>query len=214
MTAAAVEASLRAVATAFVAGTVSEGHGCGSDGTSDGREGGGVELRWGPFFASLDRLGDDEYVEALELIYEGYLLHYRTGRLGIVSADDPQTALLAGDVFYARGLDLIAIRGDVASVALLARLMSACSCLRSLAAPFSDDDAVWAYAVAALAALRAGRPAERAGAFFDELDAMLAEGAPAAVPRRAAAAAAALGLPDPAPLAAAFAAPDRPADPR
>jgi len=92
--------------------------------------------------------------------------------------------------------------------------MSACSCLRSLAAPFSDDDAVWAYTVAALAALRAGRPAERAGAFFDELDAMLAEGAPAAVPRRAAAAAAALGLPDPAPLAAAFAAPDRPADPR
>lgn len=213
MTAVAVEASLRAVAAPFEGGTA--GGGASGDGrASGGPAGGAVELRWGPVFASLGRRDDDEYVEALELIYEGYLLHYRTGRLGIVSGDDPQTALLAGDVFYARGLDLIAVRGDVASVALLARLMSACSCLRGLAAPFSDDDAVWAYTVAALAALRAGRPAERAGAFFDELDAMLAEGAPVDVPRRAAAAAAALGLPDPAPLAAAFALPDPPADPR
>ena len=193
MTQASIEASLRTVAAPFAAET----------------PGAGVVLRWGPLFAAL--AGDDDvYVEAIELIHEGYLVHYRSGRLTVIAEGDRQTALLAGDVFYARGLRLIAARGDVASVALLTRLMSACSCLRTLAAPFAADDALWAYTMAALAAVRAGVARERAEVFFDELDAALAEGAPADVPQRAAAAAAALGLPDPAPLDAAFAALDPP----
>jgi hypothetical protein len=200
VTQASIEASLRTVAAPFAAKP----------------PGAGVVLRWGPLFADL--AGDDEvYVEAIELIHEGYLVHYRSGRLAVIAEGDRQTALLAGDVFYARGLRLIAARGDVASVALLTRLMSACSCLRALAAPFAADDALWAYTMAALAAVRAGTAQERAEAYFDELDAALAERAPADVPRRAAAAAAALGLPDPAPLDASFAPlepqPDAPAGP-
>jgi len=163
-----------------------------------------VDLRWGPLFAALDKGDDEAFLEAIELIYEGYLVHYRTGRLATIAADDRQTALLAGDVFYAHGLRTIASRGDVHSVALLTRLMSACSCLRSLAAPFAVDDGLWAYTMAALAAVRAGVPPAEAGAFFDEIDAELGRGAPADAPARAAAAAAALHPSDPAPLATAF----------
>ena len=196
MTSESVEASLRAVAAPFTADLVA----------------GPVALRWGPLFAAL--AGDDaEFVEAVELIHEGYLVHYRRGRLLAIAVEDRQTALLAGDVFYARGLRLIAARGDVHSVALLTRLMSACSCLRSLSAPFVDDDALWAYTMAALAAVQAGDAPADAAAFFDEVDADLAGGAPAQVPARAAAAAAALSLPDPAPLAAAFASLDLPVRP-
>jgi hypothetical protein len=184
-----VEASLRAVAAPFIVEPAA----------------GPVALRWGPLFTALDGGDDPVFVEAIELIYEGYLVHYRTGRLALIAPEDRQTALLAGDVFYARGLRLIAARGDVDSVALLTRLMSACSCLRSLRAPFAADDALWAYTVAAVAAVRAGVSPAEAGAFFDEVDAELAGGAPADLPVRAAVAAAALGLPDPAPLEVAFA---------
>ena len=38
-------------------------------------------LRWGPLFAALDGSWDDDYVHAVELIYEGYLLHYRESRV-------------------------------------------------------------------------------------------------------------------------------------
>jgi len=188
VTATPVEAALRAVAAplALVEATAP------------------VDLRWGPLFAALDRRDDGAFLEAIELIYEGYLVHYRTGRLATIAADDRQTALLAGDVFYAHGLRTIANRGDVHSVALLTRLMSACSCLRSLAEPFAVDDALWAYTMAALAAVRAGVPPAEAGAFFDEIDAELGMGAPADALARAAAAAAALHLPHPAPLATAF----------
>jgi hypothetical protein len=184
-----VEAGLRAVAEPFATGPAA----------------GGVTLRWGPLYAAL--AGDDEtYVEAIELIHEGYLVHYRRGRLAVVADGDRQTALLAGDVFYARGLRLIADRGDVSCVALLTRLMSACSCLRTLAMPFAADDALWAYTMAAMAAVRAGVALTLAEAFFDDIDAALAVGAPEDVPGRAAAAAAGLGLPDTAPLEAEFAA--------
>lgn len=189
MTQASLDERLRTVAAPFTLGSAARR----------------VALRWGPLFAALDGRDDPAFVEAIELIYEGYLVHYRTGRLALIAPDDRQTALLAGDVFYARGLRLIAARGDVQSVALLTRLMSACSCLRSLAAPFAADDALWAYTMAALAAVRAGAPPAVAGALFDEVDIELADGAPADVPARAAAAAAALDLPDPAPLVAAFA---------
>lgn len=189
MTGPSVEAGLYAVAAPFATGPSTPP----------------VALRWGPLFAALAGTEDAGFVEAIELIYEGYLVHYRSGRLALIAADDRQTALLAGDVFYARGLRLIAARGDVGSVALLTRLMSACSCLRSLGADFADDDALWAYTMAALAARRAGASPDRTSAFFDQIDAELVSRAPADVPARAAAAAAALGLNDPAPIDALFA---------
>ena len=120
-------------------------------------------LRWGPLFETLDGDGDDDYVRAVELIYEGYLFHYRQSRVSTTPADERETTLLAGDFFYARGLRLIAARGDADAVGLLARLMAACSQLRSVGAPFAADDALWAYTMGGLAALRGGTPAATVG---------------------------------------------------
>lgn len=185
-----VEAGLRAAVSAVAGGVPATGE---------------LPLRWGPFFARLDGGADDGFTLALELIYEGYLVHYRTGRVAPDALTDRRAALLAGDVLYARGLHLIAARGDVVSVSLLARLMAACSYLRSLEAPFAADDALWAYTMAALTAARAGLPPAQAAAYFDALDEEFSRGAPVDVPVTAAVAAAALGLADPAPLEAEFA---------
>ena len=137
---------------------------------------GPVVLRWGPLFDALDDDGDDDYVNAVELIYEGYLFHYRESRVSTTPADARETTLLAGDFFYARGLRLIAARGDAAAVGLLARLMAACSQLRSVAAPFADDDALWAYAMGGLAALRGGMPEAAVAGLFARFDAAVAAG--------------------------------------
>ena len=67
-------------------------------------------LRWGPLFDALDGDGDDDYVTAVELIYEGYLFHYRESRVSETPAAARETTLLAGDFFYARGLRIIAAR--------------------------------------------------------------------------------------------------------
>ena len=120
-------------------------------------------LRWGLLFAALDDAGDDEYGRAVELIYEGYLFHYRRSRV-TAAACDRETALLAGDVYYARGLRLVAARGDADAVGLLSRLMAACSYLRSVGAPFAADDALWAWTMAGLVALRRGADPHLVGA--------------------------------------------------
>ena len=59
-------------------------------------------LRWGPL---LEALGgdDDDYVTAVELIYEGYLFHYRESRVSAAPADERATTLLAGDGAGGRG---------------------------------------------------------------------------------------------------------------
>jgi hypothetical protein len=160
-------------------------------------------LRWGPL---LDALGgdDDDYVTAVELIYEGYLFHYRRSRVSETPADARETTLLAGDFFYARGLRLIAARGDADAVGLLARLMAACSQLRSVGAPFADDDALWAYTMGGLAALRAGTDPAAIATLFDEADEALAGDRVAAVGALVRAAVPRLGLADPAPLLAAL----------
>jgi len=156
-------------------------------------------LRWGPLF---DALGgdDDDYVTAVELIYEGYLFHYRRSRVSETSADARETTLLAGDFFYARGLRLIAARGDADAVGLLARLMAACSHLRSVGAPLADDDALWAYTMGGLAALREGTPAATAAGLFERFDAAVADGRAVDVRYLARAAARRLLLRDAAPL--------------
>jgi hypothetical protein len=158
-------------------------------------------LRWGPLLADLDGGSEDEYVRAVELIYEGYLFHYRRSRV-TAAACDQETALLAGDVYYARGLRLIAARGDAAAVGLLSRLMAACSYLRSVGAPFAADDALWASTMAGLAALRRGARPGVVERLFDDVDDGLVQGVAMDIAALAKAAAPSLALPDTSPLMA------------
>ena len=166
-----------------------------------------AELRWGALFDELDGRDDGEYVTAVELIYEGYLFHYRESRVCAADADAcRENALLAGDFLYARGLRLVAARGDVRAVGLLTRLMAACSYLRSVQAPFAADDALWAYTVAGLAGLRRDGAPPGPERLFERLDAGLFGGAGVDVPALAREEAPRLGLRDAAPLERALAA--------
>jgi hypothetical protein len=63
-----------------------------------------------------------EYELLLEMIFEGSLLHYGTGR--VVQTDDPDLALLLGDQLYALGLARLAALGDLAAVDALATVIS------------------------------------------------------------------------------------------
>ena len=108
------------------------------------------EPRWGALYMELDAGADEAFATDIELIYEGYLLHYRESRALVLAAADLETRLLAGDCFYALGLRGIAASGDADAVGLLARLMAACSYLRTAGAPFAADDALWAYTTAGL----------------------------------------------------------------
>lgn len=122
-------------------------------------------------------------------------------------ADDaPESTLLEGDLYYAHGLRLIVARGGGRAAGLLARLMSTCSSLRSMEASFAADDALWAYAMGGLAALRRGAPASAVERLFDQADAALAAGRVADVIPLSRAAVDELGLPDTAHLAQAVAA--------
>jgi hypothetical protein len=158
------------------------------------------EPRWGALYAELGTDADDTFATDIELIYEGYLLHYRESRAVTLAGDDLETRLLAGDCCYARGLRGIAARGDADAVGLLARLMAACSYLRGAGAQFGDDDALWAYAVAGIVAQHAGAAPEAVAALFDDVDAGFNASPPADVPAAVARAATRLDLPDPAPL--------------
>jgi hypothetical protein len=165
-------------------------------------------LRWGLLFDVLDGGGDQGYVTAIELIYEGYLYHYRESRVSAPVEDGHATQLLAGDFFYARGLRLIAARGDAEAVGLLARLMAACSYLRGVTAPFEDDDALWAYTMGGLAALRRGVPPTTAAALFERFDAAVTDEVAIDVRALARASVRGLGLKDAVPLNAELAAGD------
>ncbi len=156
--------------------------------------------RWGALYAELAADADQAFATDIELVYEGYLLHYRESRVLPLAADDLETRLLAGDCYYARGLRGVAARGDADAVGLLARLMAACSFLRSAGAPFSDDDALWAYTVAGIAAQHAGAAPDTVSALFDEIDAGFRATPAAGVPAVVARAAARLDLSDRAPL--------------
>lgn len=69
----------------------------------------------------------DDYVFALEYIYEGYLLHYGVSRL--LGPDRNDFHLLAGDYMYARGLNRTAAIGDLFCIRTLAGLVELCSYL-------------------------------------------------------------------------------------
>jgi hypothetical protein len=66
-----------------------------------------------------------DYELVVELIREGYLVHYGAGR--VVRTDDPDLALLAGDRLYALGLARLAELGDLGAVTRLADLIAECA---------------------------------------------------------------------------------------
>jgi hypothetical protein len=155
-------------------------------------------LTYSPLFVALAG-ADDVFEPAIECVYEGYLLHYRTSR--VFDADVPlETRLLAGDHFDALGLRLVAGQGDLESVELLTRLMSACSWLRSAERPFAYDDDLWALTVAGMAAVRRGGNAMAVLRAFDEVDRLIARDRVQRLPQVVRHAAGAVPLRDPAPL--------------
>jgi hypothetical protein len=83
----------------------------------------------------------------IEAVREGYLLHYGAPRL--MSREDDDLALLAGDRLYALGLERLAAAGDLAAVNALADLI-ALSAQAAAAADAALSDAVWAAGCAEL----------------------------------------------------------------
>lgn len=88
------------------------------------RDPGGAEPRLGLLAAAgpRARTAPAEYALVVESVREGYLLHYRSGR--IVIDPDPDLALLAGDYLYALGLERLAALGDLEAVRELSDLIS------------------------------------------------------------------------------------------
>jgi hypothetical protein len=88
-----------------------------------------------------------EYELLLEMILEGYRLHY-TDPL-VVRPDDPDLALLLGDQLYALGLSRLADLGDVEAVAELADVISLAAQAHSAPDP-GLAQAVWDAAAVAV----------------------------------------------------------------
>jgi hypothetical protein len=88
----------------------------------------------------------ERHLLGVEMIYEGYLLHY--GRSRIFSQADPDLALLTGDYLYAAGLREICATGDLEAVGALAGLISRCA--RNQGEGQGGDDALWDETVASL----------------------------------------------------------------
>jgi hypothetical protein len=70
-----------------------------------------------------------EYALVVEAVREGYLLHYGAPRL--LSGQDDDLALLAGDHLYALGIERLAALGDAEAVAILAELIAGCAQLHA-----------------------------------------------------------------------------------
>jgi hypothetical protein len=88
----------------------------------------------------------DRHLLGVEMIYEGYLLHY--GRSRLFSQADADLCLLTGDYLYAAGLREICATGDLDAVAALAALISRIA--RNQGDGTGDDDALWDQTVASL----------------------------------------------------------------
>ena len=91
--------------------------------------------------------GDGPYGSVLAAIREGYEQHYGTG--SVIRTEDRDLALLAGDRLYALGLALLAERGDLHAVTVLADLISVCASAHADGAP-ERAEAAWARAATAL----------------------------------------------------------------
>ena len=84
----------------------------------------------------------------VEAVYEAFLMHYREPR-SFAADMDPDLRLLAGDSLYAIGLERLADHGDLAAVAELADLISACARAEAEGRP-EDAAARWLAAIEAL----------------------------------------------------------------
>jgi hypothetical protein len=89
----------------------------------------------------------DRHLLGVEMIYEGYLLHY--GRSRLFSQADPDLALLTGDYLYAAGLREICASGDLVAVGALAGLISRCARNQGDGRG-GDDAALWDETVGSL----------------------------------------------------------------
>jgi hypothetical protein len=91
--------------------------------------------------------GEGPYASVLAAIREGYEQHYGQG--SVLRTDDRDLALLAGDRLYALGLALLAQRGDLRAVTVLADLISQCASAHAEREP-ARADAAWSRAETAL----------------------------------------------------------------
>jgi hypothetical protein len=80
----------------------------------------------------------------VELVREGYLLHYEQARL--LAGHDADLALLAGDYLYALGIERLAASGDIAAILVLADLISSSAQLHAEGRG-DEAPAVWERAV-------------------------------------------------------------------
>ncbi len=82
---------------------------------------------FGPLVAAGPRTAaaPAEYALVVESVREGYLLHYGEPRL--LSGQDADLSLLAGDYLYALGIERLAALGDTKAVNALADLISRCA---------------------------------------------------------------------------------------
>lgn len=88
------------------------------------------------------------YAAVVELVREGYLLHYGTPRM--IEGADSDLALLAGDYLYAKGLQRLAALGDLPAVAELAGLIADSARIHAAAAAADAAAASWLAAAVAL----------------------------------------------------------------
>jgi hypothetical protein len=98
--------------------------------------------------AKFDELAGHRAFTA-EAVYEGFLMHYREPR-SFSAEMDADLRLLAGDSLYAIGLECLAEHGDLAAVAELADLISACAQAEAEGRP-GESEARWEVSAKALA---------------------------------------------------------------
>lgn len=84
----------------------------------------------------------------VEAVREGYLCHYEKPR--VLENPDPDLSLLAGDLFYAIGINALAVLGDDQSVHLLSDLIVVSAELRSEGRR-ADAESIWVARILALA---------------------------------------------------------------
>jgi hypothetical protein len=133
---------------------------------------------FGPLVGAAERCRAQaaDYALLTESILEGYLVHYRRGRL--IEAPDEDLRLLAGDYLYALGLSRLAALGDLPSVRELADVIALCAEAHAGPGAPSEDapEAIWMLGAIAIAGgpwnegeaakgkLREGDPEAAAGA--------------------------------------------------
>jgi hypothetical protein len=101
------------------------------------------------------RMDDPTRAFVLETVHEGFLLHYDEPRA--FAGMDPDLRLLAGDSLYALGLARLAEAGDLAAVAELADLISACAQAES-EGRHEDARGLWEASAKALLRTQPGGP--------------------------------------------------------